>query len=402
MRAFDWLSQRPRLLRCLFAGLRLLAPVLVLGRIVIVTRIVDIRAVLARDADFTVRPDDRPVILDGPFVLRMDRSPQYLQEIDLLRRVVTSADLLRIRNLVAAEARARVLDKIGGRIDIVADLANPVGMRLITDYLGVPAPTEGDLVLWLRRLAAYIVTAGFRDAADAMRAEAAALSLRRYVEGVITARRQALARNPTAIDDDVLSRLLRMSDHSEGCVDADMVRRNITGLMIVSHAVVVKGLGLAVDELLRRPETLAAARRVAAADEIEAVTKYAFEALRFNPVFPVLTRFSPRASGMVDARGKRHAIPAGATIIAATLSGMFDAAAFPRPNDFALDRDLQDYLVFGHGMHACFGRHIAAIEVPEMLLALLKLPNLRRAAGEAGRIRYDGPAVDRLLLEFDV
>ena len=80
---------------------------------------------------------------------------------------------------------------------------------------------------------------------------------------------------------------------------------------------------------------------------------------------------------------------------------MFDAALFARPNDFAVDRNLRDYLVFGHGMHTCFGRHIAEIEVPEMLLALLKLRNLRRAPGEAGKLRFDGPAVDRLLLDFD-
>jgi cytochrome P450 len=375
--------------------------VLRLGKVVVITRIAEIRAVLERDTDFIVRSDDRPVLLDGPFVLRLDRSPQYLQEIDLLRRVVTGADLQRIRSLVATEARERTQGIAGGRLDVVADLTDPVGLRLITDYLGVSLPAEGDLVLWLRRLAAYIVTSGFRDAADAARAEAAALALRRHVETVIAARRAALIQDPTAVGDDVLSRLIRMSEHSDGRVDADMVRRNITGLLIVSHAVVVKALALAVDELLRHPEALAAARAAAAADDITTITNYAFEALRFNPVFPILTRFSPRPSGLVDGRGRQHRFPAGTTLIVALLSGMFDAALFSRPNDFNTGRDLKDYLVFGHGMHTCFGNHIAAIEVPEMLLALLKLRNLRRASGDAGTPRFDGPAVDRLLLEFD-
>jgi cytochrome P450 len=401
MRIFDWVSARPRLLRSVFALLRSTAPVLVLGRVVVVTRIAEIRAVLERDMDFAVRSDDRPVMLDGPFVLRMDRSPQYLQEIDLLRRIVTGADLQRIRALVAAEARERTQGAASGHFDVVTNLTDPVGVRLITDYLGVPLPAEGDLLLWLRRLAAYIVTSGFHDPADAARAETAAQALRRHVEAVIAARREALAQNPSAVGDDVLSRLIRISDHSDGQVDADMVRRNITGLLIVSHAVVVKALALAVDELLRHPAALTSAQTAAAAGDIAAVTQHAFEALRFNPVFPILTRFSPRPSGLVDRRGRQHRFPAGTTIIVALLSGMFDAAVFLRPDDFAVDRNLRDYLVFGHGMHTCFGRHIAEVEVPEMLLALLKLRNLRRAPGEAGKLRFDGPAVDRLLLEFD-
>jgi hypothetical protein len=35
-----------------------------------------------------------------------------------------------------------------------------------------------------------------------------------------------------------------------------------------------------------------------------------------------------------------------------------------------------------------------------MLIALFKLRNLRRAPADLGRLRYDGPAAVRLLLDF--
>jgi hypothetical protein len=41
------------------------------------------------------------------------------------------------------------------------------------------------------------------------------------------------------------------------------------------------------------------------------------------------------------------------------------------------------------------------VEIPELLAALLRLPNLRRAPGSEGQILYDGPFPNRLVLEFD-
>jgi hypothetical protein len=60
-----------------------------------------------------------------------------------------------------------------------------------------------------------------------------------------------------------------------------------------------------------------------------------------------------------------------------------------------------EYLHFGYGLHTCFGRAVNGVQIPELVAALLRLPNLRRAPGSAGRIYYDGPFPNRLVLEFD-
>jgi cytochrome P450 len=60
-----------------------------------------------------------------------------------------------------------------------------------------------------------------------------------------------------------------------------------------------------------------------------------------------------------------------------------------------------DYLHFGYGMHRCFGRAINAVQIPELVATLVRLKNLRRASGPTGRIAWDGPFPERLILEFD-
>jgi cytochrome P450 len=218
-----WLIAHPGVTRFLLRLAGRLSPVLVLGHHVVVTGHAEICAVLSRDADFVLNSDAPPVMLDGPFVLRMERGPQYLREIEVLRRVAGRQDLMRIRDIAKAEAERCIRGLGGGSIDVVEDLAVPVGMRLITDYLGAsdPAPPP-DLVLWLRRLAGFIVIGGFNNPADKQAADAAAAALRRYVESLMVARRRALAAGTAG--DDVLTRLMIMAGRDE--IDDDLMRRN--------------------------------------------------------------------------------------------------------------------------------------------------------------------------------
>jgi cytochrome P450 len=79
---------------------------------------------------------------------------------------------------------------------------------------------------------------------------------------------------------------------------------------------------------------------------------------------------------------------------------MFDASAFPQPGRVVAGRPLDGYLHFGHGMHTCFGLHINSVQIPELVAALLRLPGLRRAPGREGRIAYDGPFPEHLVVAF--
>ncbi|GGH83539.1 hypothetical protein GCM10011379_59080 [Filimonas zeae] len=48
-----------------------------------------------------------------------------------------------------------------------------------------------------------------------------------------------------------------------------------------------------------------------------------------------------------------------------------------------------EFMHFGHEPHLCTGRYISQVTVPELVAALLRLPNLQRAPGKAGKIQYE-------------
>jgi hypothetical protein len=43
-------------------------------------------------------------------------------------------------------------------------------------------------------------------------------------------------------------------------------------------------------------------------------------------------------------------------------------------------------MLWGYGLHACFGAHLNRATIPAMLKPLLSRPGLRRAPGAAGRL----------------
>jgi cytochrome P450 len=181
-------------------------------------------------------------------------------------------------------------------------------------------------------------------------------------------------------------------------LDDDAVRRNINGLIVGALELTSKAVTHVIDELLRRPADLETVRRAALSDDLDGVRHSAWEMLRFRPHGPILKRACPAD---VTLGPRRRPVRAGSVVLVSTLSAMFDPAAFPDPRHVRLDRPIDSYLHFGAGLHACFGRHINAVTVPEMVAALVRLPGLRRAPGAAGRLVYDGPFPDRLLADFE-
>ena len=145
---------------------------------------------------------------------------------------------------------------------------------------------------------------------------------------------------------------------------------------------------------------MSTARAAAISGEMQVVQNYVYEAVRFNPHHPVQARFCKHETEVAAGTARARKIPAGTTVFVATLSAMFDPDVFTEPKVFRADREVE-YLHFGYGMHRCFGRAINGVQIPELVGTLLRLPNLRRAAGQDGRIAWDGPFPDRLILEFN-
>jgi cytochrome P450 len=381
-----------------FALLRTLKPILVMGDTVIVSLAVDVEEVLEHDDIFLVTygPKMEAITLGSNFFLGMQDIPQYTRDVSNMRLCVRREDLPgRVAPFVAERSRA-IVAAANRRLDIVRELTRVVPTLLVGDYFGTPGPDVQTFADWATTLFRYIFVDPDNDPAVASAAMDAAGKMRASLDASITARKGSRGKV-----DDVLERCLAMQDAGmPGMTDLD-IRNNLLGILVGLIPTTSQAVSQAVDQLLDRPAALAAARAAALAGDDDLLSRYVFEALRFNPVNPGLLRVA--SQDYVIGRGTLRAttIPKGATVLAATLSAMFDPTMLADPDTFRVDRPESIYLLFGTGMHQCFGRYINRIQVPLIAKSLIERPELRRAAGVEGTLRMDGPFPTSMTLDFD-
>ncbi len=388
-----------KVLRAVFAVLRRHAPLLKVGGRVVVSRHADVVEVLNRDEDFTISQVNGPSIdrINGPFILAMDRGPEYDRDHAALRACARREDAERIRQM-AREACARAIDaaRAQHRIEAVQRLTREVPAEMVARYFGFPGPDRPTQERWLRNLFQDAFANPLDDPFVRQAAIQSAAELKAWVLPKIARRRAA----GTAGDDDVMGRMIALQP-AHPYADDDWVRRNLAGLVVGAVDTISRFSILAVDELLRRPRELEGARAAAHASDLDRVRQYAWEAVRFNPHTPLMARRCSVDATVAAGTPRARKIAAGTSIAIGTLSAMFDPDGFPDPKRFRIDRDVRSYLHFGWGMHQCFGLGINMVVIPEIVASLLRLPGLRRAPGRAGQVALDGPFPDRLVLEFD-
>lgn len=397
------LLNNPRILRASFQPIQRFRPTIALGRRIVVTRHEDVREVLDRDDVLTVAENNGATMdrVNGPFVLGMDRSAQYDREKGILRQAVHVHDLDRIRGFVRQTA-AELVDRAApeGQIDVVQGLSRPAAVRLVASYFGVAGPDEVTMLRWMRAIfhETFLNVGG--DPRVRRAGEQSAAEFHAYMDELIS-RRKAEGEPGLVAADDFLTRLVRMQARDGTSLSDEGVRRNIGGVVVGAVETTSKAVTHALDELLRRPDALAGATAAAKAGDTAALTGYALEALRFNPLNPVLARHVARQAVLAAGTRRHRSLVPGQSVYAAILPAMFDPSVFEDPSVFKPNRPLGAYLHFGHGLHTCFGEQINLVQIPELLAALLRLDGLRRGPRYSGKIVYDGPFPDHLVVAFD-
>ncbi len=380
-----------------FALLRRLAPVLVVGNTALVTRYEDVQEVLSREAVFQVTYTQKMEIIGGGanFFLGMQNSPEYERDQSHMRTVIRRQDLAWQIQPFVAKASEDLVSASGGRIDVVP-LSRVVPIRLIATYFGCPAASEDDLARWSTVMFQYLFTDQQNDPTVGATARDAAVKARTWLDQLIAERKKQDARQ-----DDVVGRCLELQKAGVPGMDDVGIRNNLLGLIIGAIPTTSKCCTQVLDVLLKRPDKLEEARQAARTDNDALLTQYAFEALRFNPNNPGVFRLA--AEDYTVAKGKMHAtmIPRGASVIAATQSAMFDDTFIDVPNEFRTGRPDYAYMHFGYGLHTCFGQYINRVQIPGILKPLLKRNGLRRADGVAGQLLYDGSFPRSLMVVFD-
>ncbi|MCY1082946.1 cytochrome P450 [Archangium lansingense] len=387
--------------RAVFGFLRKHHPNLNLGKRVLVTRAEDVNEVLKTDAVFSVTEiyAERMERTTGPFFLGMENTPQYQRESSISRQAVRREDLEQIRAMAREHAEQLIaVARPTGRLDVVNGLTRPVALGVVDRFFGVSGPNPETMARWMRIIFWDIFLNLGNDADVTARARTASAELKTYMEGLIAQRKAGLA---TEGRDDFLTRLLRMQENEATRLDDDAVRRNVGGIIVGAVDTTSKALAQLINELLERPEALGEAQSAARAGDMARVAAHAFEALRFDPHNPLLMRTCHEDYVLARGTDREMRIPKGTLVIASTLSAMFDPEVLQEPDEFRVDRPPQGYMHFGRGLHTCYGERINHLVLPEVLGCLLRLRNLRRANGGEGRMKFEGPFPNRLVVEFE-
>lgn len=276
-----------------------------------------------------------------------------------------------------------LLGRSGGRssFDVIAGLASPLPVAVISELLGVPEKDRPRLVAWSHALArgldpAFLVTTEERQAQLSARDELAA-----YLVEEIGRRR----RSP---GDDLVSDLVAMHDRGEPLSEAELVA-TCTLLLVAGHETTTSLIGNAVHALAQNPDQLDVLSR-----EPSLLPAVVEEVLRFDSPVQLTGRVA-----LEDAEAGGVSTPRGTFLVLLIAAANRDPLAFDAPDRFDVRRASSSHLAFGQGIHFCLGAPLARLEAQIALRALVGAFGTFRLAGEP---RWKDNAVLRGLARLEM
>jgi cytochrome P450 len=381
----------------LFAVLRRVKPILIVKNVALVTRFEDVQEVLSRDDIFQVTYGPKMRVITGgqDFFLGMQNSPEYERDVAHMRSVMRRQDIAAIAGFVAKTAE-QIVSQSGGKLELVNQLSRVVPARWIAEYFGTVPPSDRELADWGSTIFQYLFTDLTNDPAVGRAAQDAAAKARQWLDDCIARRKSSGEQK-----DDVLGRCLALQSIGAPGMDDLGIRNNLIGLITGAIPTTSKCCAQALDQLLERPEVLAQAHAAAAAGNSALFAAYVFEGLRFNPNNPGVFRLAAEEYTVAKGTLRATTIPKGTSVLPATQSAMFDDHKVDSPNEFRVDRPAWVYMHWGFALHTCSGQYINQVQIPAILQPLVARKNLRRAAGEAGKLQFTGPFPSTLNVTFD-
>lgn len=390
--------------RNFFGELREQRPVFPTPAFTLVARFPDVTEVLSRERVFTVRayaPRMDPV-LEGPFMLSRDDTPTNWREKGIMQAVLPPEELPAVRAL-AGDIAEEVLDRAAqeGRLEAVGQLGRYVPTRICGEYCGFPGPDLETMYRWSVATQTAIFKNLQNDPAVHEASVRAGAEMRQYLGGLLDEKRAAVAACDGAPPQDTFSRLVRSQLPDELGFDDQRVLVNMAGLLVGSVETTSQAVVQVIEQLLGRPEVHAEAQ-AAATEDVERFDRYVWEALRFNPINPLLFRVCESDYTLAAGTPREHVVPAGTLVFALTASAMFDDDVVDDPEAFRTDRPDYTGLHFGHGHHTCLGRHLSGVTIPEVVRRVLMRPGVGLLPHPEGAVDFQGgPFPERFVIALD-
>nr|WP_315483914.1 cytochrome P450 [uncultured Undibacterium sp.] len=384
----------------IFAILRTVKPNLVLKEFALITRFSDVQEALSRPNALGVTYAEKmtKITAGSNFFLGMDDTPSYTRDVSNMRLVVRRADVSQIITPMVEQFAQQLVNRATGKIEMVSQLSSIVPCQFSAAYLGIAGPSQQELFDWTSSMFAYLFYPNNPPEVD-QAALTNSVKTCAYLDQLIAQRKQAAESGTNS--DDIIDRCLQLqASGTPGMSDLE-IRNNLIGIIIGLMPTTSKCAVLVIDYLLDHPALLAQAQAAALQDDNEKLRKFMLEALRFNSFGAGIFRIANEDYVIASGSMRSKKIKKGTKVLVALQSAMLDGRELDDPKSFRLDRPDYQYMHFGYGMHTCFGQYINMVQIPMIVKSLLRCKNLRRAAGEEGKVRYQNSFPVSLHLEFD-
>jgi pimeloyl-[acyl-carrier protein] synthase len=252
-----------------------------------------------------------------------------------------------------------ILARGPGRVDLLADFAEPLPAMVTTELLGVPVEHHADLKDWSVTFAGML--GNFQHNPDLL------TSVLEAVENLSGYFRRAIAEQRDDPRPGLLGALLRAEVDGDRLTDEE-VAANCIITMVGGLETTTNLIGNGMLTLLRNPRQLE--RLHAEPGILPAAVE---ELLRYESPSQHTARI---ARDDVELGGKK--IKKGQAVIAVMAAGNRDPERFPDPDRLDFDRPDNRHLAFGWAAHFCFGAPLARLEAEIAFSTLLRrLPGLR-------------------------
>lgn len=294
--------------------------------------------------------------------------PDHTRLRAIVRQAFAPKAIEAMRPMMAVTAD-QLLDAVvdAGRMDVVADYAEPLPLIVLVELLGVPA---ADRPLFEKWLEALTHVADIDPSPELMMgAFTGLIEMRQYIGELVRQRK-------TKPRDDLLGTLIAAEEEGERLTEEELVGFG-ANLLVAGHESTAGLIGTSVYLLLTNPEQLA---RLQADPEL--IPNAVEELLRYEA--PVQVTVAPRVA-LADITVGGQTIRQGQSVRILLGAANRDPAQYAEPNRLDVTRSASHHLAFATGAHVCLGAQLARVEGQVALERLLdRIDNLSLDTDEVG------------------
>lgn len=265
-----------------------------------------------------------------------------------LRRLVSKAFTPRMVEGLRPRIQA-IVDELlddaaqNGRMDVIRDLAYPLPVIVIAEMLGVPPEHRDQFKHWSDEIVG-VLGGPLVPQETLERSRAAVHELAAYLQGVIAERR----REPR---EDLVSGLIAAEEQGQILSEDEMLATAML-LLVAGNETTTNLIGNGMLGLLRNPDQLDRLRA-----DPSLVATAVEELLRYDGPVQATGRV---AMEELEIGGQR--VTPGQAVLTVLGAANRDPAQFERPDELDLDRQPNEHVAFGDGIHFCLGAPLARAE----------------------------------------